>query len=70
MTTLNKKAQEFDARDIMQGLEEFATFMSFQTSHSHMRILSVETTKPTALPQRSMTPLRSVSNSRPLSLSA
>ena len=70
MTTFNNKAQEFNARDIMQGLEEFATFMSFQTSQSHMRILSVETTEPTALPQRSVTPLKSVSNSRPLSLSA
>jgi hypothetical protein len=70
MTTLNNKAQELDVRDIMQGMEEFATFMSFQTSHSHMRILSVETTEPTALPQRSMTPLRSVSNNRSLSLSA
>jgi len=70
MTTLNNKARELDVRDIMQGMEEFATFTSFQASHSHMRILSVETAEPTALPQRSMTPLRSVSNSRPLSSSA
>jgi hypothetical protein len=70
MTTLNNKAQEFDARDIMQGLEEFATFMSFQSSHAHMRVLSVETTEATALPQRSVPALRLVSNSRPLSLSA
>jgi hypothetical protein len=70
MTILHNKAHELDARDIMQGLEEFATFMSFQSSQSHMRILSVETTQPTALPKRSVTPLRSVLNSRPLSLSA
>ena len=41
MTTLNNKARELDVRDIMQGMEEFATFTSFQASHSHMRILSV-----------------------------
>lgn len=70
MTALNNKAHELDARDIMLGLEEFSTFMSFQSSQSHVRILSVETNKPKALPQRSVTPLRSVSNNRFLSLSA
>ncbi len=64
MTTFNKNARELDARDIMQGLEEFATFMSFQSNHSQMRILSVETVAPTALPQRSAPPLRSVSSGR------
>jgi len=67
MTTFNKKAHELDARDILQGLEEFATFMSFQSNHGQMRILSVETVAPTALPHRSESPLRSVSNSRKLS---
>ena len=34
--------EELEIRNIMQGLEEFATFMSFQ-GHSHgLRILSVE----------------------------
>lgn len=32
-----------DMRTIMQGLEEFATFMSFQGNSSDMRIISVET---------------------------
>lgn len=40
---MNKKAQELDMRNIMQGLEEFASFMSFQGSNGDLRILSVET---------------------------
>jgi hypothetical protein len=68
MTTFNKKAQELDAREILQGLEEFATFMSFQSNHEHMRILSVETTEPTALPYRTLPSLRSVSTHRSTAL--
>lgn len=43
---MNKKAQELDIRNIMQGLEEFATFMSFQGNSSGLRILSVESAQP------------------------
>ncbi len=42
MEQLNKKAQELDLRNIMQGLEEFATFVSFQSNYSDLRIISVE----------------------------
>lgn len=37
-----KKALELETKNIMQGLEEFATFMSFDSDVSGMRILSVE----------------------------
>mgnify|MGYP003632935990 CR=1 FL=1 len=67
MTTFNNKARELDARDILQGLEEFATFMSFQSNHGQMRILSVETVEPTTLPYHSSPALRSVSSGRSLS---
>ncbi len=40
---MNSKAQELELRNIMQGLEEFATFMSFQGNTNGLRILSVET---------------------------
>ena len=40
---MNSKAQELELRNIMQGLEEFATFMSFQGNTTGLRILSVET---------------------------
>lgn len=33
---------ETDVRDIMQGLEEFATFMSYQSNYEGLRIISVE----------------------------
>jgi hypothetical protein len=46
MAQTSKKSQEIDMRTIMQGLEEFATFMSFQGSSSDMRIISVETVPP------------------------
>lgn len=46
MAQTSKKSQEMDMRTIMQGLEEFATFMSFQGSSSDMRIISVETVPP------------------------
>lgn len=39
---MNKKAQELELRNIMQGLEEFATFMSFRGNSAGLRILSVE----------------------------
>tara|TARA_R110002049_G_scaffold137501_9_gene297548 strand:- start:1966 stop:2217 length:252 start_codon:yes stop_codon:yes gene_type:complete len=39
---MNKKAQELELRNIMQGLEEFATFMSFKSNSAGLRILSVE----------------------------
>lgn len=46
MAQTSKKSQEMDMRTIMQGLEEFATFMSFQGTNSSMRIISVETVPP------------------------
>lgn len=39
---MNKKSQELELRNIMQGLEEFATFMSYQSNSLGMRIISVE----------------------------
>jgi len=39
---MTKKAQELELRNIMQGLEEFATFMSFRANSAGLRILSVE----------------------------
>ncbi len=39
---MSNKAQELEVRTIMQGLEEFATFMSYQGNSSGLRILSVE----------------------------
>ena len=43
MAYTNKKAQEMEIRTIMQGLEEFASFMSFSGNNGDMRIISVET---------------------------
>jgi hypothetical protein len=40
---MSDKAKELDARNIMQGLEEFANFMSFNANSHGLRILSVET---------------------------
>ena len=40
---MKNKAAELEARHIMQGLEEFANFMCFQSMYSDMKILSVET---------------------------
>ncbi|MDC9724774.1 MAG: hypothetical protein PSN44_02490 [Gammaproteobacteria bacterium] len=40
---MSNKAKELDARNIMQGLEEFANFMSFNANSNGLRILSVET---------------------------
>ncbi|MFW5426385.1 MAG: hypothetical protein ACKE8G_02390 [Methylophagaceae bacterium] len=39
---MSKKALELETRNILQGLEEFANFMSFDSDLSGMRILSVE----------------------------
>jgi len=39
---MNKEAQELELRNIMQGLEEFATFMSFRGNSAGLRILRVE----------------------------
>jgi len=39
---MTNKAQELEVRTIMQGLEEFATFMSYQGSSEGLRIISVE----------------------------
>ena len=64
MTRSNKKSQELDARNIMEGLEEFATFASFNSNHSGMRILSVETAQPTELPIRRNHRLKTVSTAR------
>ena len=50
---MNKKAQELELRNIMQGLEEFATFMSFNgSSTAGLRILSVETVAQFDQPQQ------------------
>jgi hypothetical protein len=42
MEFMNNKAQELELRNIMEGLEEFATFMSFKGDSAGLRILSVE----------------------------
>lgn len=42
MELMNNKAQELELRNIMEGLEEFATFMSFKGNSAGLRILSVE----------------------------
>ena len=39
---LNKQALELEMVNISQGLEEFATFVSFQSRSDNFRILSVE----------------------------
>ena len=39
---MKNKSQELELRNIMQGLEEFATFMSYQSSSLGLRIISVE----------------------------
>lgn len=53
---MSKKALELETRNILQGMEEFATFMSFDSDLSGMRILSVESvTRPSEkkkLPQK------------------
>jgi len=39
---MSKKSQELEFRNILQGLEEFATFMSYQSNSLGLRIISVE----------------------------
>ncbi|AFJ03500.1 hypothetical protein Q7C_2366 [Methylophaga frappieri] len=41
MAKLGRSA-ELELRQIMQGLEEFATFMSYRSDYAGLRILSVE----------------------------
>ena len=43
MRKMKNKSLELDLRQIMQGLEEFATFMSYQSNYEGLRILKVET---------------------------
>ncbi|MDB2705405.1 hypothetical protein N9Y67_02565 [Pseudomonadota bacterium] len=40
---MKNKAQELELRNIMQGLEEFANFMSFKSNTTGLRVISVET---------------------------
>ncbi len=40
---MKNKSLELDLRQILQGLEEFATFMSYQSNYEGLRILKVET---------------------------
>lgn len=39
---MKNKALELDLRQIRQGLEEFATFMSYQSNYEGLRILKVK----------------------------
>jgi len=51
---MKNKAQELEVRNIMQGLEEFANFMSFNASdNGNIRILSVETVEQSSLRETS-----------------
>lgn len=43
MDVMKNKAQELEVRNIMQGLEEFANFMSFKSNTTGLRVISVET---------------------------
>ena len=45
---MTNKTLELEVRQIMQGLEEFATFMSYQSNYEGLRSLKVETQDPTA----------------------
>lgn len=40
---MKTSSQELEFRNILQGLEEFTTFMSYQSDYSGLRIISVET---------------------------
>lgn len=59
MTT---RAQELEVRNILQGLEEFACFMSYQSNYEGLRILSVESNAQTnkALPSAKVLPFKAV----------
>jgi hypothetical protein len=39
---MTNKAKELDLQNVMEGLQEFATFMSYQSDYSNLKILSVE----------------------------
>lgn len=39
---MKHKALELNLRQIMQGMEEFATFMSYKSNYEGLRILKVE----------------------------
>ncbi len=39
---MKTSSQELEFRNILQGLEEFATFMSYQSDYAGLRIISVE----------------------------
>lgn len=41
---MKTSSQELELRNILQGLEEFATFISYQSDYSGLRIISVEST--------------------------
>ncbi|MCC5796370.1 MAG: hypothetical protein JJU48_03495 [Methylophaga sp.] len=43
---MTKKWQELELRNIMQGLEEFATFISYRSHFGDMRVISVESVSP------------------------
>ncbi len=43
VSAMKNKSLELDLRQIMQGLEEFATFMSYKSNYEGLRILKVET---------------------------
>ena len=43
------KQQELDCQHVLEGLEEFATFMSYRSDCSGLRILSIETAEQAAL---------------------
>lgn len=52
---MKNKAHELEVRNIMQGLEEFANFMSFNSPHNtNLRIISVETVEQSALRETNM----------------
>ncbi len=43
---MKTSSQELEFRNILQGLEEFATFMSYQSDYAGLRIISVESATP------------------------
>jgi len=49
---MSDKAKELDVRNIMQGLEEFANFMSFNANSNGLRIISVETVEQSDVPEQ------------------
>jgi hypothetical protein len=57
MTT---RAQELEVRNILQGLEEFASFMSYQSNYEGLRIISVESNTETneSLPSAQVLPFK------------